>query len=86
MEGFKSRTGEDVRITMAEWRGMLFFYSPNLFSLLLLLLSVCDDVADVLVVYVASHIWGEGGPQVLHLRETVADRVNTETLGQKKKS
>lgn len=30
---------------------------------------MCDDVADVLVVNVASHIWGEGGPQVLHLRE-----------------
>lgn len=36
--------------------------------LLLLLLSVCDDVADVLVVYVASNIWGEGGPHVLDLR------------------
>ena len=35
--------------------------------LLLLLLSVCDDVADVLVVHIASHIWGEGSPQVLHL-------------------
>lgn len=37
--------------------------------LLFLLLAVCDDVADVLVVNVSSHIWGEGGPQVLHLRE-----------------
>lgn len=35
--------------------------------LLLFLLSVCDDVADVLVVNIASHIWGEGGPQILHL-------------------
>lgn len=41
------------------------------FSLLLLLLSVCDDVADVLVVYVAGHIWGEGGPHVLNLREEI---------------
>lgn len=39
------------------------------FPLLLLLLSVCDDVADVLVVYVASNIWGEGGPHILDLRE-----------------
>lgn len=39
------------------------------FSLLLLLLSVCDDIADVLVVYVASNIRGEGGPHVLNLRE-----------------
>merc|ERR1712112_133723 len=48
---------------------MLFFFRASLlsFSLLLLLLSVCDDIADVLVVYVASNIWGEGGPQVLHL-------------------
>lgn len=37
--------------------------------LLLLLLSVCDDVADVLVVNVASHIRGESGPQVLHLEK-----------------
>lgn len=37
--------------------------------LLLLLLSVCNDVADVLVVNVASHIWGEGSPQVGHLRD-----------------
>ena len=28
---------------------------------------MCDDVADVLVVYVASNIWGEGGPHVLDL-------------------
>lgn len=39
------------------------------FSLLLFLLSVCDDVADVLVVYVAGNIWGEGGPHVLNLKE-----------------
>lgn len=77
MEGFKSRTGEDVRITMAEWRGMLFFYSPNLFSLLLLLLSVCDDVADVLVVYVASHIRGESSPQVGHLVSTEKQTLRT---------
>lgn len=48
------------------------FISSSSFLLLLLflLLAVCDDVADVLVVNVAGHIWGEGGPQVLHLRET----------------
>ena len=28
---------------------------------------MCDDVADVLVVYVASHIGGESSPQVGHL-------------------
>lgn len=39
------------------------------FPLLLLLLSVCDDVADVLVVHVATNIWGEGGPHILDLRE-----------------
>lgn len=37
-------------------------------ELFLLLLSVCDDVADVLVVNVASHIRGEGSPEVLHLQ------------------
>ncbi len=42
--------------------------------LLLLLLSVCDDIADVLVVYVASNIWGEGGPHVLDLREEIKIR------------
>lgn len=36
-------------------------------DLLLLVLSVCDDVADVLVVHVAGDIWGEGGPHVLDL-------------------
>lgn len=46
-----------------------FISSSLLRFLLFLLLTVCDDVADVLVVNVASHIWGEGGPQVLHLRE-----------------
>lgn len=35
--------------------------------LLLLVLSVCDDVADVLVVHIASHIRGESSPQVGHL-------------------
>lgn len=35
----------------------------------LFLLSVCNDVADVLVVYVASHIWREGSPKVFHLEE-----------------
>lgn len=47
----------------------MLFFCLLAFSLLLLLLSVCDDVADVLVVYVASNIWGEGGPHVLDLRE-----------------
>lgn len=37
-------------------------------NLLLLVLSVCDDIADVLVVYIASHIRGEGSPQVGHLQ------------------
>ena len=37
-------------------------------ELLLLVLSVCDDVADVLVVHIASHIRGEGSPQVGHLQ------------------
>lgn len=42
-------------------------------SLLLLLFSVGDDVADVLVVYVAGNIWGEGGPHVLDLRGRIRD-------------
>jgi len=50
-------------------RSSLHFLSFLRSCLLLLLLSVCDDVADVLVVNIASHIWGEGGPQVLHLKE-----------------
>lgn len=37
-------------------------------DLLLLVLSVCDDIADVLVVHIASHIRGEGSPQVGHLQ------------------
>lgn len=37
-------------------------------DLLFLVLSVCDDIADVLVVHVASHIRGEGSPQVCHLQ------------------
>lgn len=37
-------------------------------DLLLLVLSVCDDIADVLVVHVASHIRGESSPQVGHLQ------------------
>lgn len=36
-------------------------------DLFLLLFSVCDDVADVLVVHIASHIRGESSPQVGHL-------------------
>ncbi len=35
----------------------------------LFLLSMCDDIADVLVVYVASHIWREGSPKIFHLVE-----------------
>lgn len=35
----------------------------------LFLLSMCDDIADVLVVYVASHIWREGSPKIFHLEE-----------------
>ena len=45
---------------------------------LLLVLSVGDDVADVLVVDVAGHIWGEGGPKVGHLereRNTVRSKI-----------
>lgn len=34
-----------------------------------LVLSVCDDVANVLVVNVASYIWREGVPHVLDLKE-----------------
>ncbi len=43
--------------------------------LFLLLLSVCDDVADVLVVNIASNIWGEGGPQILHLMDKEQQRI-----------
>ncbi len=43
--------------------------------LFLLLLSVCDDVADVLVVNIASNIWGEGGPQILHLMDEEQQRI-----------
>lgn len=46
--------------------------------LLLLLLSVCDDVADVLVVNIASNIWGEGGPQILHLMDEEQQRIRIE--------
>lgn len=35
--------------------------------LLVLSVTVCDDIADVLVVHVAAHIWGEGCPHVLDL-------------------
>lgn len=46
-------------------------------DLLLLVLSVCDDVADVLVVHVAGDIWGEGGPHVLNLwRRSQVEVVN----------
>ena len=40
-------------------------------SALLLVLGVAmrDDVADVLVVYVAAHVGGEGSPHVLDLRK-----------------
>lgn len=34
-----------------------------------LVLSVCDDVANVFVVNVASYIWREGVPHVLDLQE-----------------
>lgn len=34
-----------------------------------LVLSVCDDVADVLVVDIASYIWRESVPHVLDLPE-----------------
>lgn len=54
--------------------GRAFISSSLLRLLLFLLLAVCDDVADVLVVNVAGHIWREGGPQVLHLRETQRGR------------
>lgn len=37
--------------------------------LLVLLLSVSDDVNQVLVVQVARHIWGEGGEHLLHLTD-----------------
>lgn len=52
-----------------EGRAFISSSSSLLGFLLFLLLAVCDDVADVLVVDVAGHIWGEGGPQVLHLRD-----------------
>ena len=48
-------------------KGIVVFFCLLAFSLLLLLLSVCDDIADVLVVYIAGNIWGEGGPHVLNL-------------------
>lgn len=38
---------------------------------LVLSVTVCDDIADVLVVYVAAHIWREGCPHVLDLWEGV---------------
>lgn len=53
-----------------EGKGIFVFLCLLSFSLLLLLLSVCDDIADVLVVYVAGNIWGEGGPHVLNLWRT----------------
>lgn len=40
-------------------------------DLLLLVLSVCDDIADVLVVHIASHIRGESSPQVGHLQRKI---------------
>lgn len=36
---------------------------------LVLSVTVSDDIADVLVVHVAAHIWGEGCPHVLDLEE-----------------
>lgn len=44
--------------------------------------SVCNDIADLFIVYVASHIWGKGSPQVGHLRErkTEGEAYNSETL------
>lgn len=65
-EGMREQK-EEERSRKVEWQGRLFSFLLSV-SLLLLLLSVCDDVADLLVVYVAGHIWGEGSPQVLHLR------------------
>lgn len=34
---------------------------------LVLSVTVCDDIADVLVVHVAAHIWREGCPHILDL-------------------
>lgn len=64
----RGRGGKRWRGGAEEQRDFVILRLPA-FALLLLLLSVCDDVADVLVVYVASNIWGEGGPHVLDLRE-----------------
>lgn len=61
---------EEVAGKAQQQRDFVCFFTSSIFSLLLLLLSVCDDVADVLVVYVASNIWGEGGPHILDLGET----------------
>lgn len=60
---------EEVAGKAQQQRDFVFFLRLPFFPLLLLLLSVCDDVADVLVVYVASNIWGEGGPHILDLGE-----------------
>lgn len=56
-------------------RSSLHFLSCLHDRLLLLLLSVCDDVTDVLVVNIASNIWGEGGPQILHLMDEEQQRI-----------
>lgn len=60
VKDWESKAARDARSSL--------HFSFLLCLLLLLLLSVCDDVADVLVVNIASHIWGEGGPQILHLK------------------
>lgn len=64
MDGLAGRSGCEGRV----------FISSSLLRLLLfLLLAVCDDVADVLVVDIASHIWGEGGEQVLYLNKDTGE-------------
>merc|ERR1719244_1901264 len=55
-EGWREVGRERERVGAASERGQHLL-------LLFLLFSVCDDIADVLVVNVAGHIWREGGPQ-----------------------
>lgn len=59
--GGRARVGEARCLSRSsETLGPLF---------LVLSVTVCDDIADVLVVYVAAHIWREGCPHVLDLWE-----------------
>lgn len=64
--GFRShvRTRDGLSTTQTHWQNA---------SLLVLFLSVGNDVNQVLIVQVSCHIWGEGSEHLLHLKKQKAD-------------